>query len=219
MVQQRSKSTASHNSQSQQLKEFFLYESPDRNVEKLKPNHRLEKITKAAIRCFIRNGISDTSMDDIATEAGIARPNLYRYIQTRQDIIRLVIIERSKAFIRKKSDTGAGWRETLSHFLTHIIWNARSDEIISIVHQQAGSDASALVESSEETIHALDPVIAPLLQAARREHSLREDLTENEILKWINFQAMSLTKSNVYVAREELGQAIDKLVIAAIVKS
>lgn len=181
-------------------------------------NHRLEKITKAAIRCFVKRGISDTTMDEIADEAGIARPNLYRYVKTRQDLIRLVVIQRSRAFIQRKFDTGAGWRETLCHFLAHIVSNARADEIISIVHQQAGSDASALVESNLEMIHALDPVLTPLLEAARAARHLRDDLTQNEIRKWINFQAMSMTKSKVYVTREDLERAMDKLVIAAIVR-
>jgi AcrR family transcriptional regulator len=182
-------------------------------------NHRLERITQAAIRCFVKKGISGTTMDDVADESGIARPNLYRYVQTRQDLIRLVVVQRSNVFIQKKFDAGVGWRQTLAHFLVHIVSNARADEIISLVHQQAASDASALVESNLEMIHALDAVLAPLLATARASGSLRDDLTEDEILKWINFQAMSLTKSNVYVTRGQLEWAVNELVIAAIVKT
>lgn len=182
-------------------------------------NHRLERITQAAIRCFVKKGISGTTMDDVADESGIARPNLYRYVQTRQDLVRLVVVQRSRVFIQKKFDAGVGWRQTLAHFLVHIVSNARADEIISMVHQQAPSDASALVESNLEMIHALDAVLAPLLATARASGSLRNDLTEDEILKWINFQAMSLTKANVYVTRKQLEWAVDELVIAAIVRT
>ncbi|HEY4043151.1 MAG TPA: helix-turn-helix domain-containing protein, partial [Rhodopila sp.] len=42
-----------------------------------------ERILAAAQRCIDRHGIRKTTMDDIASELGLSRPNVYRYFADR----------------------------------------------------------------------------------------------------------------------------------------
>jgi AcrR family transcriptional regulator len=168
------------------------------------------------MHCFNRQGIANTTMEDIAAEAGIARPNLYRYVRTREDLIRIVVLERSRHFIRRKYAAGNNWHETLAHFIAHIVTSSRNDRIISLVHEQASFDASSLVESDYAMNHALYAIVAPLLRQGREAGELRQDLSEDEILKWLNFQAMSFVRARVFMDAEELSRTIETLVVRAI---
>src|ERR1700741_1342518 len=46
-----------------------------------------ERILAAAERCIVRYGFRKTTMDDIASELGLTRPNVYRYFADRDDLL------------------------------------------------------------------------------------------------------------------------------------
>ncbi len=52
---------------------------------------RREQIVSAATRAFGRAGFAATSLDDVATEAGISRVLLYRHFDSKGDIYRAVL--------------------------------------------------------------------------------------------------------------------------------
>lgn len=52
---------------------------------------RREQILDAATRAFARAGYADTSLDDVATEAGITRVILYRHFEGKADMYRAVL--------------------------------------------------------------------------------------------------------------------------------
>ncbi|MEV4478455.1 TetR/AcrR family transcriptional regulator [Micromonospora coxensis] len=51
-------------------------------------NERLEAILAAAYECFTRHGVRRTTMDDIATTAGMSRPAVYQYVRNKDDAYR-----------------------------------------------------------------------------------------------------------------------------------
>src|ERR1700752_2774427 len=52
-----------------------------------------DRILSAAASCFRRNGVGATRMEDIADEAGMQRPHLYRYFSGKDDMVRQVIVD------------------------------------------------------------------------------------------------------------------------------
>lgn len=52
-----------------------------------------ERILDAAAACFARQGVSGTSVGDVAAEAGCSRPTIYRYFEDR-DGLRAAFVER-----------------------------------------------------------------------------------------------------------------------------
>jgi AcrR family transcriptional regulator len=68
--------------------------------------HRLERreqILDAATRAFARSGYTATSLDDVATEAGITRVLLYRHFESKSDMYRAVL---EKALNRMRDTVG-----------------------------------------------------------------------------------------------------------------
>jgi AcrR family transcriptional regulator len=56
---------------------------------------RREEILEAAIACFARNGFHQTTMADIAGEAGISPGAIYRYFASKEDVIKASVQARS----------------------------------------------------------------------------------------------------------------------------
>jgi TetR/AcrR family transcriptional regulator len=49
---------------------------------------RVERILDAAYECFTRHGVRKTTMDDIASAAGMSRPAVYQYVRNKEDAFR-----------------------------------------------------------------------------------------------------------------------------------
>src|SRR5207245_2311249 len=53
------------------------------------------RLLAAAIRCFEKHGVSQTSIDDIARDAGLSRPTAYRVFRSRGELLQRVAQDRS----------------------------------------------------------------------------------------------------------------------------
>jgi AcrR family transcriptional regulator len=60
-------------------------------VRRMPRAQRREQILDAATRAFAHGGYSATSLDDVATEAGITRVILYRHFDSKTDLYRAVL--------------------------------------------------------------------------------------------------------------------------------
>lgn len=65
--------------------------SPDSPVRRLPRAVRREQILAAATRAFAKAGYAATSLDEIATEAGISRTILYRHFDSKTDLYQAVL--------------------------------------------------------------------------------------------------------------------------------
>lgn len=60
-----------------------------------------EAILNAARECFGANGVSGTTMDQIAHEADVARATLFNYFPSKGDIVAALVEDLDEAFYRK----------------------------------------------------------------------------------------------------------------------
>ncbi|WP_435106789.1 TetR/AcrR family transcriptional regulator [Nocardiopsis synnemataformans] len=60
-------------------------------VRRMRRTERRAQILDAATRAFARGGYADTSLDDVAAEAGISRVILYRHFESKQEMYRAVL--------------------------------------------------------------------------------------------------------------------------------
>lgn len=82
----------------------------------LPADERKASILRAAATAFARTGFRDTSMEDVAAEAGITRLIVYRHFGSKEDLYRAVLTEVSERLIVRfaeevgKGDPGFGLR-------------------------------------------------------------------------------------------------------------
>jgi AcrR family transcriptional regulator len=61
--------------------------SRSRPAASASPDDARERILAAGERCIDRHGIRKTTMDDVAAEARLSRPSVYRYFSDRDDLL------------------------------------------------------------------------------------------------------------------------------------
>ena len=91
-----------------------------------------ERILAAAERCIDRYGFRKTTMDDIASEVGLSRPNVYRYFADRDDLLVELITRHGRALIdraRKSISRHSSLTDQIVESLLYIADHARRDPI------------------------------------------------------------------------------------------
>src|SRR5580658_7675524 len=73
--------------------------SPSRPTAPSGTDDARERILAAAERCIDRHGIRKTTMDDVACEVGLSRPNVYRYFSDRDDLLIELITRHARALL------------------------------------------------------------------------------------------------------------------------
>lgn len=138
--------------------------------------------------CFRRNGAFATRMDDVADEAGLQRPNLYRYFPSRDALIGAVIVreieitnaERTKQ-IPLRGPVGPVLVKSLA--LGHDI--AISDETTQHLLVAEMRDATSAIVAAEQTVmEAESQYWRPVLSYGRARGEVNPDLSDARIIRW-----------------------------------
>ncbi len=156
-----------------------------------------ERVVRAAYKCFERNGIERTSIEDIAREAGVTRPTVYRYFRGKIQIVDLISAEESRkvnAEVRKRLVRGQKFDDLVTDALLLIVRIAVENPYISRILSYREFEAEATFSTSE--LHRMHRQWwGPLLEHAAERNEVAKDLDIDEILIWLTLsQRMLLTR-------------------------
>lgn len=86
----------------------------------LRRNQRRDLVYDAALRLFVKFGYDGTTMDDIATEAGVARTSVFNYFSRKSAFLEDWAARRRDRGFSGISDSGAPLRDQLEQFMIAI---------------------------------------------------------------------------------------------------
>ena len=104
---------------------------------------RCTEILDAARKVFAEKGFSETTMDQVAECAGIAKGTLYLYFRSKRDIYMAALMEGIRALnndSRRKVEAAAGVREKLCAFIeTRVGYFEQHRDFFLIYHSEVGN--------------------------------------------------------------------------------
>jgi AcrR family transcriptional regulator len=147
-----------------------------------------ERILAAAQCCIDRHGIRKTTMDDIASEVGLTRPNVYRYFADRDDLLIELITRHARALLeraRKSISRQSSLPDQIVETVLYIADHGRRDPLIRHVIEPDGTSLGRrmIASGTSETIRA--EIWDPVLDAAVANNELPPGLTRSEIHLWL----------------------------------
>lgn len=161
------------------------------------------KVVEAAIRCFEKHGPHRTSMADIAFEAGISRPTLYRVIDGRTKLIDLVILKLFRG-IREEVEEIIGQiedeREAVLDGILISIELAQKDNLLDEVIREAtqGNAEHSLFHLNDPWRDHTHEFWGPILSRGRAKGRIRTSLSDDRIYElMMNFHAILLLRSDI----------------------
>lgn len=187
------------------------------------PADRPELIVAAAARCFARFGATRTRMEDIAKEAGIPRPVLYRHYAGKEALLVEVMVrhieERAAELHRRVRRRGKA-APLITEALRTGIAGGGADPAISetMLADEVRHTTARLVADSDAVFRAMSAYWRPYLEYARDRGELRPGVDIDQAVRWLTFIVFHfLTVPETVPPLEQLPTYLRTFVVNALV--
>lgn len=149
-----------------------------------------DRILDAAARCFRRFGVTKTTLEDIAEQAGTSRATIYRTIPGgRDEIVLTVLLAESAAVLeplRVELEAMDGFEEQMVEGVARAIELGREHPNLEMLFTAETVMASVVVPGAwAAVVGATEAFVAPLTESARRRGELRQGLTDAAVSEWL----------------------------------
>jgi AcrR family transcriptional regulator len=156
----------------------------------------LDKALAAAQRCFVRFGLEKTTMEDIASEAGLSRATIYRYFNSKMEIAEEIGLRGVAAInatvltqIAPLTDAVPRLVEAIA---TSIEFVMRDDYLRGLLTGEMRPVMQGLRRHSQGIDELTRARYEPLLYAAIAAGDLSASLAVDEVIDWIMLVEIAL---------------------------
>jgi AcrR family transcriptional regulator len=162
--------------------------SPSRPTAPTSADDARERILSAAERCIDRHGIRKTTMDDVASEVGLSRPNVYRYFADRDDLLIELIARHARALLdraRKSISRQGSLADQIVETVLYTADRGRRDPLTRhVIEPDATSLGRRMIASGTKEMRRAE-MWDPLLDAAVANNELPPGLPRSDIHLWL----------------------------------
>jgi AcrR family transcriptional regulator len=148
-----------------------------------------EHILAAAERCIVRYGFRKTTMDDIASELGLTRPNVYRYFADRDDLLIELNTRHARALLDRAHKTisrQSTLPDQIVESILYIAEHARRDPLTRhVIDPDATSLGRRMITSGTSEMLKAE-LWDPYLDAAVANDELPPGLRRGDIHLWLS---------------------------------
>jgi AcrR family transcriptional regulator len=148
------------------------------------------QIVAAARNCFAHLGVHRTRMEDVAAAAGTVRTSLYRRVSSREELVELALLERCREFsveLRAGTNLEADdLRKELVDLVIRSIAIGRGDEEFTYLVEALPRRFGSFLTGPGSPMHQIVfDTFAPLILQGREHGVVREDVSDHDIVEWI----------------------------------
>jgi TetR/AcrR family fatty acid metabolism transcriptional regulator len=174
-----------------------------------KKEQKRKSIMQAALKIFARKGYSPAAIDEVAQEAGIAKGTLYLYFKDKEDLFyntMMLVLDDMKQLIVRRVSKDLGPVEMLQRTALALLeYFSENDEFfniyMTILNYHLMSNVRRLFESMMERKRELFEFEMELVEKAKKEGLIRNDLCTEDIVICFDGIVMNIVEQNYYSGR------------------
>src|SRR6202035_4216312 len=168
---------------------FMPQRSSSQQIAPTSTDDARERILAAAERCIDRHGIRKTTMDDVACEVGLTRPNVYRYFADRDDLLIELITRHARALVARARKPISRQGSLADQIIETVLYTADHGRRDPLTRHVIDPDATSLGKrmiASGTTEMCRAEMWDPLLDAAVANNELPPGLPRSDIHLWLS---------------------------------
>jgi len=154
-----------------------------------------DKVEAAALQAFELYGIGRVRVEDVSRLAGVSRPTVYRVFPDREALVEAIFIRAGldlNAQIHAALDVDLATEDALvGIFRETFVYYEANPHRQTLMQQPGLNDVSAQAARSEALRAVFAARWSPYLSRARARGLLRDDVTDEEIIRWFTVQGAS----------------------------
>jgi TetR/AcrR family fatty acid metabolism transcriptional regulator len=158
-------------------------------INKKEKNNKYHLILEAAVKVFSRQGFYQSTVAQIAREAGVADGTIYLYFKNKDDILvqffsyrTKQVFERFRAEVNKSDNSLDKLRNLIRRHLTEF----QRDRDMAVVYQVETHQNSRLAEDQiREMSQMYQDLVSEIIETGQQEDSIRKDLYVGLVKRFI----------------------------------
>ena len=155
------------------------------------------RLIDAAEVCFTRFGVAKTTLEDIATEAGVSRATVYRYFEGgRDEIILGVVLREGNEFIeslgrrvQREETLGAAIVEGVLYTVSAV---RKNEHLALLVAPEVAGHTTSIAGASTALYELTQDFLRPIFEQARTEGQLRDGVIAEDAAEFVLRMILSL---------------------------
>ena len=148
--------------------------------DRTEKNHKYFQILEAAIRVFARQGFHQSTVAQIAKEAGVADGTIYLYFKNKDDILVQFFNYKTKQvfdLFRSEVDRADSSLDKLRYLIRRHLKEFQNNRDMAIVYQVETHQSSRLAEAQiREMSQMYRDLISEIIEQGQQEGAIRKDL-------------------------------------------
>jgi AcrR family transcriptional regulator len=155
------------------------------------------RLVDAAEACFTRFGVAKTTLEDIATEAGVSRATVYRYFEGgRDEIILGVVLREGKEFLdslSRRVQREATLEAAIVEGVLHTVGAVRKNEHLALLFAPEDAGHTTSIAGASTALYELTQDFwRPIFEQARAAGQLREGIIAEDAAEFVLRMILSL---------------------------
>lgn len=162
---------------------------PVRSLPRDDPDAVRRQLIDATEACFRRFGVAKTTMEDIASAAGVSRATVYRYASGRDELILGVLLRAGDEFYARlgkrvvRADTFA---DALIEGVLYTLDQVRADERLALLFApEAAGETVTIAGAADALFQRSANYLRPLVVEAQANGELRRDINADDLGEWM----------------------------------
>lgn len=172
---------------------FIIFFRKDRkvraNANRAEKNNKYHQILEAAVRVFARQGFYQSTISQIAKEAGVADGTIYLYFKNKDDILVQFFSYRTKQVFesfREEVDRAQTSADKLRNLVRRHLAEFQRDRDGAVVYQVETHQSSRLAEDQiREMSQMYRDLISEIVEQGQQEGTIRKDLYVGLVKRFI----------------------------------
>jgi AcrR family transcriptional regulator len=156
-----------------------------------------DRLVDAAEVCFTRFGVAKTTLEDIATEAGVSRATVYRYFGGgRDEIILGVLLREGREFlaslgrrVQREQTLGDAIVEGVLYTVAAV---RRNDHLALLFAPEVAGHTTSIAGASAALYELTQDFLRPIFEQARTSGQLRDGIVSDDAAEFVLRMILSL---------------------------
>ena len=182
-----------------------------------------ERLTSSAWEFACQRGLSKLTLNAVAEQAGCARSSVYRYFDSKEELLGAVFQDQVLALGDEVENEIKRWSDPREQFVRGLylaVNMIRSGPVLELFRTvMLDGGGRHLADIAMEFIPAIASDLMQLGSTdslAQRRGAIREDLSDEEILRWLLIVGMSMVQLSPGTDEEEELAYLRKMLVPAI---
>lgn len=149
---------------------------------------RYGQVLDAALHVFANQGYERASVNDIADEAGLKKPSLYHYMQSKEDLLEAIIVRshtRLTSNLKALPAVDSALEMVHAIIYTHVLYNIHFGEEAAVFQADFRMLSPERQEAIREVLNEYDRSLQALVEEAQRRQEVPAGINARLAVLWM----------------------------------